>query len=279
MLTVNEYAASGVNERRIADYEVKFNGTNLLSDIKDLLENQSSGEHDIPYFDGGKYGAIAYLDADNKIAYYTATSTNDIIVSDATQNYWVIKKIDGYPVTNLNVLGYSIGSTTESLPDNFMRKCFALRSLYGLSNITTIGSGVLSLCYTFNQPLTIPNVTSIGDYFLSGCYLFNQPLTISNATSIGIHFLENCFSFDQLFTIPATVTSIGGYFLYDCCNLTQAITVNTPSSPVDAYSLSTYTLGSPARLNGITLAGTYAQAWKDALPNRSSAPYRKLIVA
>ena len=63
----------------------------------------------------------------------------------------------------------------------------------------------------------------------------------------------------------------------------STITVKAPSSVFkqspDKYSLTASSQSHPAYATGIKLTGTYANGWKNYLPDRSvSGPYRKLIV-
>lgn len=53
----------------------------------------------------------------------------------------------------------------------------------------------------------------------------------------------------------------------------------TATPPTDMYTLSVAPSTAPAYTQGVTLTGPGAQAWKDALPDRASNPYRKLILA
>jgi hypothetical protein len=74
------------------------------------------------------------------------------------------------------------------------------------------------------------------------------------------------------------VTSIGNYFLYNCYSLINVI-YNASVYPTDNNSLSqdannkTSTNGT-----GILITGTNASGLKSALPDRTSSPYRKLVL-
>ena len=176
----------------------------------------------------------------------------------------------------------TIPSTVTSIDNNFLNSCSSFNQPLTISNtITTIYNNFLNYCYSFNQPLTIPSgVTSISNYFLTGCYSFNQPLTIPNTiTSIGIYFLQNCSSFNQPLTIPNTVTSIGTYFMNNCYAFIY-IEYNASVYPTDNYSLSQdRNTKTSANGTGILVTGTHASDLKNALPDRTSSPYRKLVLA
>ena len=191
---------------------------------------------------------------------------------------------------------------------NFLGLCYSFNQpLTFPSGATSIGSYFLGGCYSFNQPITLPDtLTTIGGYFgaagsSDGLFSFNQPLTLpSTLTTIGERFLQFAGSFNQPLvipegvtrignsfmqyaygfsskvTVPSTVTTMGSYFLQSCYGVTEVET-NTETYPTGNYSLSTTTSSTKMYEVGITLTGTGATAWKTALPDSSSSPYRKLI--
>ena len=199
----------------------------------------------------------------------------------------------------------TIPSGVTSIGDNFLSASSSFNQPLTIpSGVTRINTYFLYNCNSFNQPLTIPSgVTRINTYFLSGCISFNQPLTIpSSVTSIGGYFLYNCNSFNQPLTIPSSVTSINTYFLSGCISFNQPLTIpssvtsisnnflrncvsfikleyNASVYPTDDYSLSqnnnnkTSTNGT-----GILITGTNASELKASLPDRTSSPYRKLVL-
>ena len=77
-------------------------------------------------------------------------------------------------------------------------------------------------------------------------------------------------------------TNPGTDFMSRCNKFVGPLTCNgpVPSSmiPIDNSCLSTNSSNAVMYTTGVTLTGTYAQAWTDALPDRTSSPYRKLIV-
>lgn len=256
-----------------------------LADAVDSIPTGGGGEiPQVPEFDGGQYGVIAYLDANNTVAYYTATSASDLRLS-TPYAYIPIKILpDGYIIYPSKVLAYSIGSSTTSLPSSFLNYCDKLRALYGFeeSSISEIGSNFLNNCHSFDQPLTFPStLSSISDYFLAGCYNFNKPITIpSSITNIGSDFLQNCHAFDQPLTIPSSVTGIGGYFMFDCWSFTGTLTIQTNATvSSSSYTLGTTNANAAMYVTGVTLAGVGAQRWKTTYNDKPVSPYRKLILA
>ena len=143
------------------------------------------------------------------------------------------------------------------------------------SSETTLYNGVYS-----HQAVSVrasKTATSVSGFFLSSCYSFNQPLDTSNLTSVGDYFLYQCYSFNQPLD-TSNLTSVGSSFLYYCYALTD-LEWNCSVYPTDNNSLSqdihTKTLASGT---GIKITGTNAQGLINALPDRTSKPYRKLIL-
>lgn len=166
--------------------------------------------------------------------------------------------------------------------DGFMNTCEDFNSTITAPLLTNIGNGFLSSCRSFNQPLVFSPVR-VGNYFLNGCSVFNQPLDLSNVVEIGEVFLYSAKAFSQHIVVPVSVASIGKGFL---CDAKNAVSVEIQTSAVpgsDDYasiSLGTWDSSAPMYVQGITLSGTGAQAWKNALPDSSTQnKYRKLILA
>lgn len=122
------------------------------------------------------------------------------------------------------------------------------------------------------------NVTTIGSVFMAGCKNYNQPIILDGVTTIGNNFLAQCDALSSDITLPSTITSIGANFMSYCNNFTGNLICETSTAPTDNGSLSTFSSTSPIYATGVTLTGTYAQTWKNALPDRNVSPYRKLIV-
>lgn len=175
----------------------------------------------------------------------------------------------------------TIPDTVTSIGTEFLYSCTSFNHPVTIPNgVTTLLGRFLASATEFDSVLTLPDtITSIGDNFMRGCGKFNQELHLpSRLEIIGGSFLENCYQYSQPITIHDTVKSIGTNFLYGCSAFVGPLTVGTANCPTDTNSLSQGTASAPAYQTGITLAGPYAQVWKDALPDRTTSPYRKLIV-
>lgn len=152
-----------------------------------------------------------------------------------------------------------------------------------LSHITSIGASFLA--YTpFNQDITLPQLTRIEQYFLANCDHFNKPIVLPNSvTWIGRGFLQYCDSFAQSVTLPSALATVEMDFLYRSDNFVGPLVCNGPSSDSGISSsttmLSTRSNTAPMYTTGVTLTGPYASVWKNRLPDRTSAPYRKLVVS
>jgi hypothetical protein len=148
-------------------------------------------------------------------------------------------------------------------------------------------------CIAFNQPLTLPSsIRSIGVNFLSGFILnsngtvdikFDSELILPEGLlTIGDAFLSDNHHFNQPLTIPSTVTSVGTYFLKNCRNMTSTITIKCIADKFAATHESFSTdISAPCYTTGITIkvpSAAAVEAIESRFPNRTSKPFRKLIV-
>lgn len=180
-------------------------------------------QYDIPYFDGGEYGAVAYLDADGRVAYYTATSSNDLEHLDSllalVPQTRVFKTFDdGSTINAMNILSYSLPHTPTVVPGNFLSECYNLQSIYNIEYATSIGANFLQYDYNFNSPLTLSaDLTSIGNDFLYNCTRFNSLIIFEGDYCVlNKGFLEQCIRFNQPLSLPQANTVIPERFMYGC---------------------------------------------------------------
>lgn len=177
----------------------------------------------------------------------------------------------------------TLASSITSIGNGFMAAAPYLVGIHNLpSGITSVGNYFLSSTPINNYFALPSSLATLGRNFMEYCILFNQPLDLSNITSIGSNFLTGCSSFNQPITIPSGITlgiANNYYFMHRCDNMTSTITINASADAIgsSSYILSTTNNYAPCYTTGITLAGTYASAWKTKLPDRNSSPYRKLI--
>lgn len=177
--------------------------------------------------------------------------------------------------TNAATLPLFVNATT---PWQGIYSYQTLNVLLGNYSSTSIGTGFLNSCFSFNQPLDLSGVTSIGTGFLQGCYSFNQPLDLSGVTSIGNDFMERCDSFNQPLTIPSGFTTIGTDFMYNAYSFSTIIW-DAAVYPTDDDALSQTVNSKTNETNGsgIIVYGTNRAGLMAALPNRTISPFRKLI--
>lgn len=184
-----------------------------------------------------------------------------------------------FNVPKSTVTRYTFGSQPTSIPDYFLYNCPNLSSVEYFSHITIIGSAVFYPIPKLDVPLVLPNVTSIGNDFLRAAASFKSKIQLGDRlSSIGDGFMSGCEAFAQPLSIPSAVTTIGSNFLFNCYNFTGPLTVDTTASPAEPNSLSTSSPLVPMYTTGVTIKGIGALAWKTALPDRTSSPYRKTIV-
>ena len=196
-------------------------------------------------------------------------------------------------------------NNVTTIGNNFLSQSSKFNSAVSLPNVTSIGSGFLSSCELFNSAITFPKVTSIGDSFLSYAKKYNQTTTFpSTLTSIGSsafyycsalnstvslssapvaigqYFMLYCTSFNKAFTIPSSVVSIADGFMFGCKSMVSNITCSAPATVAVAgnNTFSGNSTSAAQYSTGMKLTGTYKNDWKTRFPNRTSSPYRKLVV-
>ena len=143
--------------------------------------------------------------------------------------------------------------------------------------------GTQSLNARFNSRVILPNIEFIGTNFLYNNSTFNSAITLNdNCRFIDSGFMSGCSAFNQSFTLPSKLEYCGTSFMRNCNNFTGTLVCNGPTTssiiPTDNNSLATSSASAAMYTTGVTLTGPYAQNWKDKLPDRTSSPYRKLIV-
>lgn len=198
---------------------------------------------------------------------------------------------DSFMIGCSNATTVNLPSTIHYIGDNVFQNCYYLNSPLNLSNVCYIGSYFLSSSLRFNQPISLPKIERIEDYFMSNCSGFNSSVTLNdNCRIIGQRFLIDCVSFSQSITIPSGLvtsnivsTNPSQRFMNGCYNFTGPLVCNGPVDSTkinsDQYTLATSNASGAMYTTGVTLTGPYAQAWKNALADRTTSPYRKLIVA
>ena len=174
-------------------------------------------------------------------------------------------------------------TNVTSIGNYFMSNCTEYNQPIDLSNVQTIGSNFFSQNTSYNQPISLQGVTSIEGGFLSGCTKFNSTLTFGSTITTVRSFLTNCSSFNQPLTIPANITSLQMQLTMQNCNqMVSPIFCETPATSFGSVyndALSTTNQYAPCYTKGITLAGTYKNEWKAKISDRTTSPYRKIIVS
>lgn len=204
---------------------------------------------------------------------------------------------------------YNLPSSVTTIGNRFLSGCQSFNSYFKIPSGATIGTYFLAGCTSFNQPLQVPQGVAINDDFLSDCSGFNSPLDISSTTQIGSNFLRNCSSFNQPLTLNSSATIKSGFlegctafnqaitipsnvtfynsdstyrFMFGCNSMLSPIRVEAPATAINAsnYVFSTSVVTAAAYTTGMTLSGdpTIVQAWKTKFADRSSSPFRKLLV-
>lgn len=254
----------------------------------------------VKYTENGVDKTVEVATEEDFIELSFGTNGSDLTINNTTVNKDWIKEVtvgDGVQYLPDNFLYGCMYLTTVNLPstihyigDSVLQNCTLLNSPITLTNVVYIGASFLSGCSQFNQTISLPKIERIENFFMSNCNAFNSSLVINdNCRLIGTTFLSNCLNFAQPISIPSGLETAswitsnpGTQFLSSCGKFTGPVVCNGPVDstkiPTATSILSTTDANAVMYTTGVTLTGPYAQAWKDALPDRTSSPYRKLIV-
>lgn len=185
----------------------------------------------------------------------------------------------------------AVMSGSSSLPNTkkhthlkFTEKCQEL----GMTVLNPIG-GIANDITTIEGMSNFVKVTRIGnnfmDYTATNITSTIQSITDwpPNVTTIGFGFLYLCVNLNSPITISEKVTTVGEGFMFHCDSFVGPLTVNTSAVPDRGTTTQDQRLNFsgtwvPAYTTGVTVNGTYASAWKSALPNSSTGSViRRLI--
>lgn len=194
-----------------------------------------------------------------------------IYYSDTSYNLTTQAELDSLCTTSSDSSNFTLGG--KSIPRS------AVTSFEFGKDATTVGARFLQKCTNLTSITFNNQLTSIGDYFLIDCSSFNADITLpSTPLEIGAGFLLRCTAFAKSLTLPTTLTAIGDRLLEDCNSFTGPLIVNTSLHPTDNSSLATKTSTAPMYTTGIALSGESSSTWKNALPDRTTSPFRKLTL-
>lgn len=259
------------------------------------------------------YGTIKYLDGNNVEQTLTLANEDDFLelasnIEYGDQTFY----INGVNILRSKITEVTIADGVNYLPDYFLfmaantTKVTLPNTIHyigsyvfsrsgvsnelNLSNVISVGNSFLYNTSSYNQPVSLPRVEFIGNHFLGSSTNFNSTVTINDSCKrIGTYFMYSCTSFAQSFSIPSGLEKVGnaqsnpgGNFMYNCNNFVGPLVCNGPVENDALVSnnttLTTNSSSAPLYTTGVTLTGAYAQKWKSAYGDRSSSPYRKLIV-
>lgn len=226
------------------------------------------------------WGTLTYIDSNN-IEHEVTIQNEDEYLSLGNANDPVVT-IGGASFNLRSITVVNLGVRAAYAPANFLYNCNKLREITGVENLIYVEDSFLFNCSELNCNLYFDELIHAGGSFLYHCSKFNGNITIPKIRYIGSSFMNTCSSFDKTLTIPdnfsSTQAGTATYFMYNCKNFTNLICNSGVVFAGGNNSLSTNDNSAPMYSTGITLTGTCANAWKSALADRDTSPYRKLIV-
>lgn len=232
---------------------------------------------------------------------YNATNLNSLT---GTENWEHIEayclqgcKLE-HPIDLSNVTTVEIGFLTGSNQYNqpvslpkvvtignaFLNGCSSFNSQVTLSDsLTSVGTNFLNNCPSFNHPITLPDsLKTIGAGFMDNCVSFNSAISLGGVEAIESSFMSGCTAFAQSLIIPGSTGRIESGFMYNCNNFIGPLVCNAPTTSAaligSNQTLATQDNAAPMYATGVTLSGSYASIWKNRFSDRSSSPYRKLVI-
>ena len=138
----------------------------------------------------------------------------------------------------------------------------------------------LAKSFAYLYKATIKNTSSLGNYVFAWSFDNTKECQITldrNLVSIGSNFMHGS-NFNGILELPSSLTKVGVAFSYQCAHLKGLYIPEGLVPPTDNSSLSVTSRNAPAYINGVVLSGPGAKAWKEALPDMTGRPYRKLII-
>lgn len=225
------------------------------------------------------WGSLTYVDTNN-IEHEVTIQNEDEYLSLGNANDPVVT-IGGASFNLRKITVVNLGVRAAYAPSNFLYNCNKLREITGVENLIYVEDSFLFNCSELNCNLYFDELIHAGGSFLYHCSKFNGNITIPKIRNIGSSFMNSCSDFDKTLTIPDNFPSTHpgtSYFMYNCKKFTNLVCNSSVVFASGNNSLSTNDSSAVMYTTGITLTGTYASAWKSALPDRNSSPYRKLIL-
>lgn len=203
---------------------------------------------------GGTFGTVTYLDDSN--VEQTVTIQDAYELHLLSQQNTPSVTIGNNTFSMAKITSVNLGTLANTVGDNFLYGCTNLISVIGVENLWVIGIN-----------------------FLYGCTHLNCNLDFQNLhSSIGDGFMQGCSRFEGNVILPSTIPSIGTSFMRNNNKFIGTLVCNCSAHPTDNGSLSTSSSSAVMYTTGVTLTGTYASDWKNALADRDTSPYRKLIL-
>lgn len=143
-------------------------------------------------------------------------------------------------------------------------------------NCTNLPNDAFHFSSNMNALFRTEVVETIGDYVLANTGITLTPLRFERLESIGQNFCSNAYNLNTTVYLPPSVEQVGEGFMEGCNHFIGPLIVDTAHPPTDNRSLSTATNTMAIYKTGVTVQGTEASTWKNALPNRTSYPLRRL---
>lgn len=264
-----------------------------VTDAKDAIQNKggtvdydaglSSLASEIATIPSGgttaTWGTVTYVDTDNVEHTVEIQNEDEYLLLGNSNNVDITIGGDTFKLRDITRV--DLGTHAGYAPPNFLDHCSKLTTITGVDNLIYVEYGFLSSCTSLDCELNFAELLHCGDNFLNNCSSLNHAVYIPELRYLSNLFMANCRSYAQTLTLndnfPSSLIGTAYNFMNKCDNFTNLV-CNAPCLAGGNGSLATTDNTKPMYVDGVTLTGTYANDWKTALADRTSSPYRKLIL-
>lgn len=184
-----------------------------------------------------------------------------------------------------NSYDFVLPATLIKIGSRFLNRCSLFNKTVDLSatQITDIPTNFLSNATSVSKVILPPNLVTIGNSFLLNCAgLVAEVVIPDTVTSIGTYFMGRCTSYTAPLSLPVGVKTFPTNFMRNCLNFTGPLALPgiTGFSSVGGGELNnTFSDTVPVYATGITITGAGATTVKNKFANKTTRPWRKLILS
>lgn len=247
---------------------------NMPDSIKNAVDNIEYGQYKtvVKTIAGGVITSLAGQTQNGKIPYWTGGTRNSQDVNIPTGIFSSVSTEyqESVELSKSHIMELYIDYSGSKVNDQTQSYIFG-------SDVT--GNSPFFGAYSAVDKAKFIGLKNTGTYGLAGFGGQSKDGTIefdNTLTDIGDNFMYMS-QYRGTIYLPDSIENIGDFFFYRIYgDMTVYVPQNAPLPPSNSFYAYSSTVN--AYVNGVTLKGPGAKAWKEALPNYTSSIYRKLIL-